>query len=126
MSYRILIVEDETIIGLDLADMLEEAGFETIGIAKDMHAALRFAEKHMIDLATMDVNLAKGTDGVETAVRLWKAHEIRSVFVSASLDEETRGKAAKAHPVGFIDKPVGSEDVVSFVQAHFARQATSS
>lgn len=119
MAYRILIVEDETIVGLDLACMLEVAGFETVGIAKDMPSALRMAEQHAIDLATMDVRLARGTDGVETAIQLWKAHQVPSVFVSASLDQNTRARAAEAHPIGFIEKPVGADEVVKYVQAHF-------
>ncbi|MCJ8140014.1 response regulator [Falsirhodobacter halotolerans] len=122
MSYRILIVEDDTIIALDLALTLEEAGFETVGIAMDMQSALRLAERYPVDLATMDVQLARGTNGVDTAMRLRHAFDIPSVFLSANLDRTTRAQAAKARPVGFIDKPAGADAVVTFVETHFAAQ----
>ena len=120
MPYRILIVEDEPIIGLDLADMLQDAGYETVGIAKDMYAALRFAKEQTIDLATMDVQLARGTNGVETARKLWEDHEILSLFVSASLDPETRSQAASVNPVGFVEKPIAAGKIVDLLKAHFA------
>lgn len=119
MPHRILIVEDEGIIALDLQDMLNEAGFETVGIARDMHMALRFAGNRDIDLVTMDVRLASGTDGVETALKLWEQHALRSLFVSASLDPATRARAAPARPVGFVSKPVGSDEVVTALMGHF-------
>lgn len=121
MTYRILVVEDEALISLDLVDMLEGAGFQTVGVARDMPTALALAKENTVDLATMDVQLAGGTDGIETALRLKATYEIRSVFVSASLDAKARERAAPAEPAGFFDKPVGSEVLVKFVQAHFAR-----
>lgn len=119
MPHRILIVEDEGIIALDLQDMLNEAGFETVGIARDMHMALHFAENREIDLVTMDVRLASGTDGVETALKLWDRHGLRSLFVSASLDPAMRERAAPAHPVGFVSKPVISGEIVRALSGHF-------
>lgn len=120
MPHRILIVEDEVIIGLDLKGALEAAGFEPVGIACDMFAALRFAEATAVDLATVDVRLARGTNGVDTAVTLWTKHAIPSLFVSSSLDPDTRVRAAAAQPVGFIDKSYGTDRVVAVVQAHCA------
>lgn len=123
MSYRILIVEDEVILALDLAETLEDAGYVTVGIARDMQAALRIAKDRQIDLVTMDVRLAHGTNGIDTAVRLWEDYALQSLFISASLDRETRERASKAHPVGYLDKPIGSEAVVNFLEAHFGQRA---
>ncbi len=119
MPHRILIVEDETLLGLDLATTLEDAGFETVGIAKDMFTALRMARDQAIDLATMDIQLASGTNGIDTAVRLWDGHAIPSVFISGSLDAETKARAARACPIGYIDKPAGPSEVVALIKAHF-------
>ncbi|WP_444668345.1 response regulator [Cereibacter changlensis] len=113
-------MEDEFLIGLDLACTLEDAGFETVGIAKDMYVALEMAAGGRVDLATMDVQLARGTNGIDTALRLWEDHAIPSVFVSASIDAETRERASDACPVGFINKPMDPVLVVAFVKAHFA------
>lgn len=119
MNYRILIVEDEALIGLDLASALEDEGFETVGIARDMETALRLAAGGGIDLATMDVQLANNTNGVDAAIELRNLHAIPCVFVSGSLDQETRERAAAARPLGFLSKPIGSDAVAGFVKRHF-------
>ncbi|QUS37294.1 response regulator [Falsirhodobacter algicola] len=120
MPRKILIVEDEALIGLDLACTLEDAGFETVGIARDQSAALKLAEAHDIDLATMDVHLAMDSDGVETALMLRERHAIPCIFVSASLDPATRARAAEAQPLAFMEKPVGADAVADFLSRHFA------
>lgn len=119
MVPRILIVEDEPLIALDLVSSLEAAGFEPVGVARDMADALRIAEDQPIDLATMDVQLACGSDGVETARILRERHGIPCVFVSSSLDAATRARAVPARPIGFIDKPMVSDEVAAFVTDHF-------
>lgn len=72
-----------------------------------------------VDLATMDVQLACNTNGVDTALRLWDQHAIPSVFVSSSLDQHTTEKAAAARPPCFLEKPVIAEVVAHFVKDHF-------
>lgn len=123
MSQLILIVEDEVLVGLDLSGAFQHAGFRT-RMARDMGTALRIAAEDEVGLATMDVNLARNTDGVETALRLRQAHAVPSVFVSASLDAETRARAQACGAIGFLDKPVATEQVVAFVADYLARQAS--
>ncbi|SNR48413.1 response regulator [Paracoccus sediminis] len=120
MSRLILIVEDEILVGLDLSEALHEAGFRT-RLARDMFSALRIALEDTVDLATMDVNLAHDTDGVETAIRLRQAHDVPSVFVSASLDGKTRERAQASGPVGFLDKPVATQQLVGVVTRYLAQ-----
>lgn len=95
MPCTILIVEDEMLLVMDLEDVLFEAGYSVIGSAVDMHQAIAFAERHgrLIDAAIMDVNLARGTNGVQTAGRLRECRNIPSLFVSSNLDEKTRARA---------------------------------
>ena len=123
MPHRIMIVEDEAILALDLSWLLVDAGYEVAGIARTMHAALRLAAKGSVDVATMDIRLAGGTNGVETALKLWQDHEVRCLFVSASLDEETRFQAQPAQPIGFVEKPIREQDIIAFLNAHFSRAA---
>ncbi|GHG34173.1 response regulator [Paracoccus aerius] len=118
MPYRIMIVEDEAILALDLSWLLVDAGYEVAGIARTMHAALRLAAKGSVDLATMDIRLAGGTNGVETALKLWQDHEVRCLFVSASLDKETK---CHAQPIGFVEKPIREQDIIASLEAHFRR-----
>ena len=86
-----------------------------------MHTALRLAAKGSVDFATMDIRLAGGTNGVDTALKLWQDHEVRCLFVSASLDKETKSKAHPAQPIGFVEKPICEQDIIASLDAHFSR-----
>lgn len=122
MQRLILIVEDEMLVGLDLSGAFQDAGFRT-RMARDMTSALRIAANDPVALATMDVNLAQDDDGVETALRLRRSYCVPSVFVSASLDDETRARAKASDPIGFLDKPFHTRQVVALVQHYLAENA---
>jgi two-component system, response regulator PdtaR len=110
---RILIVEDELILAMDLEDALVSAGYEVVGLAADMHQALELAEEHRPQLAIMDVNLARGTNGIETARHLRERFDVPSLFVSGNLDARTRADAADCQPIGFVPKPFSHTDVLA-------------
>jgi AmiR/NasT family two-component response regulator len=64
MALRVLIVEDEMLLALDLEDMLTDAGHSVVGQASDLPQAIALAEKMEggIDVAIMDLNLAGGSN----------------------------------------------------------------
>jgi len=115
MTLRVLIVEDEMLLALDLEDMLIDAGHTVVGQASDMAQALSLAQalQGKIDLAIMDGNLAGGSNGLETAAALRERWDIPSLFVSGNLDERTRFRAQALHPVGFIGKPYSEREILS-------------
>jgi DNA-binding response OmpR family regulator len=112
-----MIVEDEMLLALDLEDILVEAGHKVAGQASDMHQALALAERfgEQIDVAIMDVNLARGSNGVETAAALRQRWNIPSLFVSGNLDEKTRALALEWQPVGFVGKPYSEREVLAAI-----------
>ena len=110
---RVLIVEDEPVIVLDLEDILEDAGHVIVGIAESMTRALELASVSLpFDVAIMDVDLSGGPDGIETARRLREEHNVPSLFVSGRMTEEARALAAEWRPLGFIGKPYLPEQVL--------------
>lgn len=115
MPLRVMIVEDEMLLALDLEDMLLDAGHKVIGQASDMLQAIAIAEKvdGDFDVAIMDVNLARGTTGVETAAVLRHRWDVPSLFVSGNLDERTRARAQASKPIGFVGKPYSEREVLS-------------
>lgn len=115
MPLRVMIVEDEMLLALDLEDMLVDAGHTVVGQASDMLQAIALAEQvdGAIDVAIMDVNLARGTNGVETAAVLRNRFDVPSLFVSANLDERTRALAQASKPLGFVGKPYSEREVLS-------------
>jgi DNA-binding response OmpR family regulator len=112
-----MIVEDELILALDLEDMLLDAGYTVVGQASDMREALAIAEGvgGGIDVAIMDINLARGSNGVETAAVLRKRWNIPSLFVSGNLDERTRQMAMEWQPIGFVGKPYSEREVLTVI-----------
>lgn len=115
MPLTVLIVEDEMLLAMDLEDILVESGYRVVGNAVDMHQAVALCEKHgaRIDIAIMDVHLARGTSGVETAKVLRQRWDIPSLFVSGNIDEKMQALALEWDPVGFVGKPFSQREVLA-------------
>jgi DNA-binding NarL/FixJ family response regulator len=112
---RVLIVEDETILAMDIQGMLRAAGFEVAGVASDAAQACRLAEATRPALAIMDIRLARGSDGIEAAATILRDFGIKSVLLSAHLDADTRRRAEAAHPYALLDKPVKPDRLIEVV-----------
>ncbi|QYA04691.1 response regulator [Rhizobium sp. B21/90] len=117
-ALRVMIVEDEMLLALDLEDMLLDAGYTVVGQASDMPQALAIAESvdGGIDVAIMDINLARGSNGVDTAAALRQRWNIPSLFVSGNLDERTRQMAMQWQPIGFVGKPYSEREVLAVIR----------
>jgi CheY-like chemotaxis protein len=102
----VLIVEDEWLIAMDLAETVRQAGHEVLAIAGDPAEAIAAAKTDKPDLALMDLRLANGTSGVEAAQRLWDEMGLRCIFVSANLDVSTLDSLKPLDPLGFVAKPI--------------------
>lgn len=80
---RVLIVEDEILVAMELEETLEELGHEVVGIAPDRESALALASAADIDVALVDINLRDGETGVDIGRRL-VANDAAVVFVTAN------------------------------------------
>ena len=101
---RILIVEDEAIVAMDLRLHLQALGYEPVGTAGNAAEAYALAERANPDLALMDVSLEDGEDGIEAAGRL-QALGVPVVFLTAYADEATLERAKRSRPYGYLVKP---------------------
>ena len=110
---RIVIVEDEAIIAMDIEMMLQDLGAEVVGVAMTAAEAVKLTELHRPDCATMDINIKGNRDGVSAAIEIYEVLGIRSIFVSAYGNDETKARAAPAHPFGWVRKPLEMEDLRS-------------
>src|SRR3954449_1491660 len=108
---RILIAEDETIIRLDLRDLLERAGFEVCGEAKDGEEAVELARSEEPDLAVLDVKMPK-LDGIEAARRILDEQPIPIVMLTAYGQDELVSRAVEAGVFGYLVKPFREQDLV--------------
>src|SRR5919202_524031 len=109
---RLLIVEDETWIAMQLEDMVQKLGHKVVGSAASYAQAIASAETSRPDLALMDINLGCGRDGIETALELRCRFNVPSVFVSAYLSSpEIKERARVAQPLGFVPKPYTHREI---------------
>jgi len=113
---KILIVEDEGIVALDLQDRLEQLGYEVCGIADTAKIALKMAAKHSPDLVLMDIVLKGERDGISAARQINELFGIPVVFLTAYADEKTLARAKKSHPHGYIVKPFNAQMLRSNIE----------
>jgi PAS domain S-box-containing protein len=102
---RILIVEDERIVAMDIRMRLEGIGYFVTAIASSGKEAIKRAEELRPDLALMDIVLKGKMDGIEAAGEISTRFDIPVVFLSAYADEETLLRAKVSGPFGYIVKP---------------------
>lgn len=102
---RVLIVEDELLVALDMERTLEDLGFEVVGVACDERQAMMLAA-HGCDVALVDLNLRDGLTGLPIARALTESG-VSVVFLTGNPGAVDTTLGA----VGMISKPVTGEDV---------------
>ena len=120
MSPRVLIAEDETIIRLDLAEMLERAGFDVCAQARDGVEAVELARAEQPDVAVLDVKMPR-LDGIEAARRILDERPIPIVMLTAYGHDELVSRAIEAGVFGYLVKPFRESDLVPAIRAARAR-----
>jgi DNA-binding response OmpR family regulator len=117
MGAGVLIVEDQVLIAIHLQDLVEEAGHRVSAIAHDTAAAMAAAARQRPAFAIMDLRLANGCNGLDTAQLLYENHGVRCLFVSANIDDDVRRRAATYQSLGYLGKPFLPAEVIAAVQA---------
>jgi response regulator NasT len=114
------VAEDETIIRLDLRGLLERAGHEVVGEARDGEEAVGLARELEPDLAVMDVKMPR-LDGIEAARRILEERPIPIVMLTAFDQRELVERAAEVGVYGYLVKPFREQDVVPAIETARAR-----
>ena len=119
---RILVAEDETIIRLDLRDVLERAGHEVCAEARDGEEAVALALSEQPELAILDVKMPR-LDGIEAARRILAERPIPIVMLTAYGQEELVARAVEAGVFGYLVKPFRETDLLPAIRTARARHA---
>ena len=120
---RVLIVEDELLIALELECLLQDAGHDVVGIAACSAEALDLSAKLDPDLAFVDIHLADGPTGVEVSRRLAAEHDVTVLFMTANAKRIPEDFAGAR---GVIAKPYterGVKEALAYVMAEQERDA---
>ncbi|MCC5970784.1 MAG: response regulator [Pararhodobacter sp.] len=110
-TLRVVIVEDEAIISMELEMLLEDLNADVVGTAMTAAEAEALVAAHRPDCITMDINIRGDRDGVDAARDIFRKYGVRPIFVTAYGDAETRKRAMPAHPIGWIRKPIEKEEL---------------
>lgn len=109
---HILIVEDDPIISIDLADRVTDMGYKVLGpIDKGEDAEVFFKTNITPDIVIMDIMLSGKLNGIEAADRVLKIKTIPIIFLTANSDDSTFIQAKKIHPFAFLTKPFRGKDL---------------
>jgi two-component system NtrC family sensor kinase len=115
-SAKILIVEDENIIALDLKARLIHLGYSICGIVVSGELAVQQAEALGPDVVLMDIVLKGTLDGVQTAEIIRTRLDIPIIFVSSFSDSETINRAKATNPFGYILKPFEERELIVHIE----------
>jgi PAS domain S-box-containing protein len=113
---RILVVEDEAVVALDVQGRLRRLGYEVVGTASSYASALSQAAAARPDLVLMDIALRDGPDGIAAAERLRAELAVPVVFLTAFADAETLDRAKRVSPHGYIVKPFDGRDLRATIE----------
>ncbi|MCK9150634.1 methanogen output domain 1-containing protein [Methanobacterium alcaliphilum] len=112
----LLVVEDESIVAMDIKHRAEGLGYNVLGIASSGEEAIEKTEKTRPDLILMDIVLKGKMDGVEAAQIIRDKFDIPVVYLTAYSDEKTLGRAKLTGPFGYIIKPFEDRELHSAVE----------
>jgi CheY-like chemotaxis protein len=108
---KILVVEDENIVALDIKNRLKKLGYSVPSIASTGEEAIRKAEITSADLVLMDIMLKGDVDGIEAAERIRELYDIPVIYLTAYADEKILERAKLTQPYGYISKPFKEKDL---------------
>ncbi|MFM8234837.1 MAG: ANTAR domain-containing response regulator [Actinomycetota bacterium] len=112
-SKRILIAEDETLIRMDLAEMLRENGYEVIGEATNGEEAITLANELKPDLAILDVKMPK-LDGITAAETIVKISPV--LMLTAFSQKDLVERALDAGVMAYVVKPFTIDDLIPAIE----------
>ena len=105
----ILIVEDELIIAQDMKEILQEAGYSEIYMARNYQNAVEILKINTIEIAILDINLNSTETGIELGCFISRNYQIPFIYLTSYSDEQTINEVKLTKPSGFIIKPYSKE-----------------
>lgn len=112
---KVLIVEDETIVALDIKSVLTDLGFEVSDFVKNHDSAISSILDNKPDIILMDINLKNSKDGIETVKDIQKIENIPIIYLTAYSDETTINRAIETNPISYLLKPFNRAELKSTI-----------
>jgi len=106
---NILIVEDESLVALELTNTLKLLGYNVVDYATSSQMAMKFMEIYDVNLILMDINLNEDINGIELYQNF--KTEIPVIYTTAYKDDKTVSHAVSTNPLGYLIKPHNTDDL---------------
>ncbi len=119
MLSRVLIVEDERIVALDLQRRLTRMGYDVPRVAASHDQALRGVSETVPDIVLMDINISGEIDGIDTAAKI----SCPVIYLTAYSEEKTLERAKATKPYGYLVKPFSERELHATIQMALERHA---
>ncbi len=110
---KVLIVEDEALVALDMKKTLEGFNFDVTDIANNSKTTLNSINSQRPDIILMDINLKGEKDGIDIATDIKKYMNIPVIYLTSYSDDNTISRAIQTNPVTYLLKPFRDEDLKS-------------
>jgi DNA-binding LytR/AlgR family response regulator len=108
---RILIVEDENIIALELMERLISLGYIVEGVVNSGKQAIDFVKGNDVSLVLMDIRLQGEIDGVDAAKQISELKNVPIIYLTAHSDDKTLERAKSTNVYGYVIKPINEDDL---------------
>lgn len=119
MTARILIIEDEALVAMELRFVLEDLGHEVLGIAATAQAARDLVSENDVDLALVDIHLSDGPTGINLGRELGQDMGVSVLFMTANPGMVRDGVAGT---IGVLSKPTDEHAVQTAVDYALRRR----
>jgi two-component system, response regulator PdtaR len=119
---RVVIAEDEALIRMDLAEMLQEEGYDVVAEAGDGETAVKFAQAHRPDLVILDVKMPV-LDGISAAERIAEERVAPVLILTAFSQRDLVERAREAGAMAYLVKPFSKSDLVPAIEMAVSRYA---
>lgn len=116
---KILVVEDENLIAMEIQDRLNTLGYNVPAVTNSGEEAIALVSKLKPDMVLMDIQLDGFIGGIEAAEEIHNQYDIPIIFLTAFSDDETLEKAKLSEPYGYILKPLEERNLYTTIEIAF-------
>ncbi len=113
---KILVVEDENIVAMDIRNMLKRLGHEVIAVVSTGESAIQKAEELHPQLILMDIFLKGEMDGIQAASQIRIRFDTPIIFLTAHSDVNTKQRAFAVSPHGYMLKPFSEKELDGIIK----------
>ncbi|MDD1666322.1 MAG: response regulator [Methanomicrobiales archaeon] len=121
---KVLVVDDEAIITMQLEERLTALGYEVAGMAASGEDSIEKARRLKPDIILMDIVMPGKMNGIEAAKQIYEELGIPVVFVTSYADDAIIEKAKTARPYGYIVKPFNELEIKAAIEVGLFRSST--